>query len=144
MREFLRPYHARVRSELESFGGRVEKFIGDAIMGVFGAPVAYGRPRACGAGGTAVQEWATTDGLEVRVAVNTGEAIVELAARADHGEAMIAGDVVNTAARLQTAALGGVLVGQETYAATRTAIEYRPRRRSSRRGRPSRSRLGSP
>ena len=128
VREFLRPYHARVRSELESFGGRVEKFIGDAIMGVFGAPVAYGddHERAVRAA-LAVQEWAATDGLEVRVAVNTGEAIVELAARADHGEAMIAGDVVNTAARLQSAApVGGVLVGQETYAATRTAIEYRP------------------
>ena len=128
VREFLRPYHARVRSELESFGGRVEKFIGDAIMGVFGAPVAYGddHERAVRAA-LAVQEWAATDGLEVRVAVNTGEAIVELAARADHGEAMIAGDVVNTAARLQSAApVGGVLVGHETYGATRTAIEYRP------------------
>jgi predicted ATPase len=74
-----------------------------------------------------VQEWASTDGLEVRVAVNTGEAIVELEARAEHGEAMVAGDVVNTAARLQSAApVGGVLVGHETYSATRSAIEFRP------------------
>jgi class 3 adenylate cyclase len=128
VRAFLLPYYGRVRSELESFGGRVEKFIGDAVMGIFGAPVAYGddHERAVRAA-LAVQEWASTDGLEVRVAVNTGEAIVELEARAEQGEAMIAGDVVNTAARLQTAApVGGVLVGHETYTATRSAIEYRP------------------
>jgi class 3 adenylate cyclase len=128
VRAFLLPYYERVRSELESFGGRVEKFIGDAVMGVFGAPVAYGddHERAVRAA-LAVQEWAVTDGLEVRVAVNTGEAIVELEARAEQGEALIAGDVVNTAARLQSAApVGGVLVGHETYAATRSSIEYRP------------------
>jgi class 3 adenylate cyclase len=128
VRAFLLPYYERVRSELESHGGRVEKFIGDAVMGVFGAPVAYGddHERAVRAA-LSVQEWASTDGLEVRVAVNTGEAIVEIDARAEQGEAMIAGDVVNTAARLQTAApVGGVLVGHETYVATRSAIEYRP------------------
>jgi class 3 adenylate cyclase len=128
VRAFLVPYYEHVRSELEAHGGRVEKFIGDAVMGVFGAPVAYGddHERAVRAA-LAVQEWATADGLEVRVAVNTGEAIVELEARAEQGEAMIAGDVVNTAARLQTAApVGGVLVGHETYAATRSSIEYRP------------------
>ena len=128
VRAFLIPYYERVRSELESYGGRVEKFIGDAVMGVFGAPVAYGddHERAVRAA-LSVQEWASTDGLEVRVAVNTGEAIVELEARAEHGEAMVAGDVVNTAARLQSAApVGGVLVGHETYSATRSAIEFRP------------------
>jgi class 3 adenylate cyclase len=126
VRAFLIPYYERVRSELESFGGRVEKFIGDAVMGVFGAPVAYGddHERAVRAA-LAVQEWAATDGLEVRVAVNTGEAIVELEARAEQGEALIAGDVVNTAARLQSAApVGGVLAGHETYVATRSSIEY--------------------
>ena len=63
----------------------------------------------------------------MRIAVNTGEALVDLEARPSHGEAMIAGDVVNTASRLQGAApVGSVLVGEETYIATRTAIEYRP------------------
>ena len=42
VRAFLQPYYERVRAELERFGGRVEKFIGDAVMGVFGAPVAFG------------------------------------------------------------------------------------------------------
>ena len=128
VRAFLTPYYARVRSELEQFGGRVEKFIGDAVMGVFGAPTAYGddHERAVRAA-LAVRDWAGEGGLQVRVAVNTGEAIVDLEARLDQGQAMIAGDVVNTAARLQSAApVGSVLVGQETYASTRTWIDYQP------------------
>jgi class 3 adenylate cyclase len=128
VRAILTPYHERVRGELERFGGSVEKFIGDAVMGVFGAPVAHGddAERAVRAA-FAVRDWAEQDGLQVRIAVNTGEAIVELEARPSHGEAMVAGDVVNTAARLQSAApVGAVLVGEETYASTRNAIEYRP------------------
>jgi class 3 adenylate cyclase len=128
VRDFLTPYHDRVRGELERFGGTVEKFVGDAVVGVFGAPTAYGddHERAVRAA-LAVRDWAGEDGLEVRIAVNTGEAIVSLDASPAHGDAMVAGDVVNTAARLQTAAPpGGVLVGEETYASTRTAIEYRP------------------
>jgi class 3 adenylate cyclase len=128
VRAFLTPYYAHVRDELERFGGRVEKFIGDAVMGVFGAPTAYGddAERAVRAA-FAVRDWAEQERLELRVAVNTGEAIVELDARPGHGEAMVAGDVVNTAARLQSAApVGSVLVGDETHAATRNAVEYRP------------------
>lgn len=112
VRAFLTPYYERVRAELQSFGGSVEKFIGDAVMGVFGAPIAYGddAERAVRAA-FAVRDWAESENLELRIAVNTGEAIVELEARPGHGEAMIAGDVVNTAARLQTAApVGSVLV----------------------------------
>jgi predicted ATPase len=75
----------------------------------------------------ALREWADEDGLQVRIAVNTGDAIVELEARPGHGEAMVAGDVVNTASRLQSSApVGAVVVGEETYVATRGAIEYRP------------------
>ncbi len=128
VRAILTPYYERVRAELERFGGRVEKFIGDAVMGVFGAPRAFGddHERAVRAA-LAVRDWAGEDGLDVRVAVNTGEAIVELEARIGQGEAMIAGDVVNTAARLQTAApVGAVLVGEDTYLSTRNVIEYQP------------------
>jgi class 3 adenylate cyclase len=128
VRAILTPYYEHVRAELQRHGGTVEKFIGDAVMGVFGAPTAYGddAERAVRAA-FAVRDWAEQDGLEVRIAVNTGEAIVELEARPGHGEAMVAGDVVNTAARLQSAApVGTVLVGEETYAATRNAVEYRP------------------
>ena len=128
VRAILTPYYERVRAELVSFGGVVEKFIGDAVMGVFGAPTAYGddAERAVRAA-FAIRDWAEGEGLQIRVAVNTGEAIVELDARPGHGEAMIAGDVVNTAARLQAAApVGSVLVGQETHTSTRGSIEYRP------------------
>jgi class 3 adenylate cyclase len=131
----LAPYHATVRDELESFGGVVEKFIGDAVVGLFGAPTAHGddAERAVRAA-LAVREAVETLNAEqpelelrIRGAVNTGEAIVTLSARAELGEAMVAGDVVNTAARLQqNAPVGEIVVGEETYRATRAAIDYEP------------------
>src|SRR5918911_381690 len=129
VRAFLEPYHDFVRREFESFGGVVEKFIGDAIVAVFGAPTAYGDDaeravRAALAVRDSVRQLSELD-VQVRIAVNTGEALVSLGARPELGEAMVAGDVVNTASRLQSAApVAGVLVGRETYATTRDAIEY--------------------
>ena len=131
VRAVLAPYHDRVRREIESFGGVVEKFIGDAVMGVFGAPVAHGDDaeravRAALVVRDIVDELAGGD-LQIRIAVNTGEAVVSLGARPAFGESMVAGDVVNTAARLQSAApVNGVVVGEETYLTTRNAIEYAP------------------
>jgi class 3 adenylate cyclase len=131
VRAVLAPYHERVRREIESFGGVVEKFIGDAVMGVFGAPLAHGddAERAVRAA-LVVRDGAgeLADGdLQIRIAVNTGEAIVTLGARPALGESMIAGDVVNTASRLQTAApLNGVVVGDATHRATKDVIEYVP------------------
>jgi class 3 adenylate cyclase len=131
----LRPYHDAVRVEIESFGGVVEKFIGDAVVGMFGAPVAHGddAERAVRAALTvrdtikAMDEADPRLELKVRTAVNTGEALVIVNARPALGEAMVTGDVVNTAARLQTAApTGAVLVGEETYRATKDAILYAP------------------
>ena len=127
VRALLAPYHARARAELERFGGRVEKFIGDAVMAVFGAPAAHedDAERAV-RGALAVRDAFVDEGLDVRIAVNTGEALVLLSARPEAGEAMVAGDVVNTAARLQSAApVNGVLVGEATRRATERAIEYR-------------------
>jgi class 3 adenylate cyclase len=124
----LGPYHDCARREIESFGGSVEKFIGDAVMGVFGAPTAYGddAERAARAA-LAVRDSLRELGLEFRIAVNTGEALVTLGARPEHGEAMVAGDVVNTAARLQHAApVDGIVVGAETHRLTRDAIVYEP------------------
>ena len=131
VRAFLTPYHDFVRREFESFGGVVEKFIGDAIVAVFGAPTAYGddaerAARAALAVRDGVRELGELD-VQVRIAVNTGEALVSLGARPELGEAMVAGDVVNTASRLQSAApVDGVIVGRETYRTTRDAIEYEP------------------
>ncbi len=131
----LSPYHARVRLELERFGGTVEKFIGDAIMAVFGAPVAHedDAERAVRAGLAvldaiqALNEADPSRDLAVRIGINTGEAVVSLGARPSEGEGIAAGDVVNTASRLQTAApAGGILVGEATQAATRHAVEYSP------------------
>ena len=134
VRAILAPYHDRLRRELERRGGTVEKFIGDAVVGVFGAPVAHEDDperavRAAFAIQEAIGELNETDPgleLEVRIGVNTGEALVNLAARPEAGEAMVAGDVMNTGARLQSGAPpGGILVGDATYRATSRAIEYR-------------------
>jgi class 3 adenylate cyclase/tetratricopeptide (TPR) repeat protein len=123
----LRPYHERLRSELERFGGTVEKFIGDAVMALFGAPVAHeDDPERAVRAALAIRDWAREDGdVQVRIAVNTGEALINLDARPESGEAMAAGDVVNTTARLQSAApVNGILVGETTYRATRGLIDY--------------------
>ena len=131
----LRPYHDAVRSEIESFGGSVEKFIGDAVVGVFGAPTAFGddAERAVRSALTVRETLARMDeedprlDLKVRTAVNTGEALVTLNPRTALGESMVVGDVINTASRLQSAApVGGVLVGSGTYEATRDSIVYSP------------------
>ena len=118
----LRPYHARVRAELEHYGGTVEKFIGDAVMALFGAPVAHeDDPERAVRAALAIREFAGEDGLELRVGITTGEALVSLDASPAEGEGMASGDVVNTAARLQSAApVNGVIVDETTYRATRT------------------------
>src|SRR5207248_2681281 len=125
----LRPYHERLRSELERFGGTVEKFIGDAVMALFGAPVAHeDDPERAVRAALAIRDWAREDGeVEVRIAVNTGEALINLGARPESGEGMAAGDVVNTTARMQSAApINGILVGETTRNAARDAIDFRP------------------
>ena len=129
VRALLTPYHELVRREIESFGGVVEKFIGDAIMGVFGAPVAHGddAERAVRAAFVVRDSVSAMPdgGLQIRIAVNTGEAVVALNARAAFGESMVAGDVVNTASRLQgQAPVNGIVVGEKTYLETRDVIEY--------------------
>jgi class 3 adenylate cyclase len=133
VRAILDPYYACLRDAIQSFGGQVEKYVGDAVMGVFGAPTAHGDDperavRAALRIQVALAEMNAADprrDLQVRIAVNTGEAIVALGAKTWAGEAMVAGDVVNTAARLQTSApVNSVLVGEETYRATRFTVEY--------------------
>ncbi len=127
VRGLLQPYHARLRSELERFGGTVEKFIGDAVMAVFGAPVAHeDDPERAVRAALSIRDALAEEGdLEVRIGITTGEALVALSARPDAGEGMASGDVVNTAARLQTAApTNGILVDETTYRATERAIDY--------------------
>jgi class 3 adenylate cyclase len=128
LQALLSRYHSQVRTELERFGGTVEKFIGDAVVALFGAPVAHeDDPERAVRAALAVREWVQQQpDLNVRMAVNTGEALVVVGARAAHGEHMASGDVLNTAARLQAAApVDGILVGEQTYHATERVIEYR-------------------
>ena len=142
----LGPYHERLRTELERHGGTVEKFIGDAVMALFGAPTAHEDDaeravRAC----LAIRDWALDEeDVQVRIAVTTGEALIRLDARPEAGEGMASGDVVNTAARLQNAApVNGILADETTYRATRQGRRLRERQARSRpRANPSRSRSG--
>jgi class 3 adenylate cyclase len=135
VRARLRPYHSMLKREIEQFGGTVEKFIGDAVMAVFGAPVAHedDAERGVRAALRIVEAIENRNDehpgldLSVRAAVNTGEALVSLSARPERGEGIVTGDVVNTASRLQgVAPVGGVAVGELTYRATRSTIEYAP------------------
>ena len=133
IRTTLRPYYTCVRRELVRWGGTVEKFIGDAVMAAFGAPVAHedDAERAVRAGlriVQAVQELNAADpglGLALRAAVTTGEAVVARGVRTVEGEGIATGDVVNTAARLQAIApVGAVVVDEATYRTTRHLVDY--------------------
>jgi class 3 adenylate cyclase/tetratricopeptide (TPR) repeat protein len=134
VRSMLRRYHDTLRRELERYGGTVEKFIGDAVVAVYGAPTAHEDDperavRAALAARDAIAALNERDDaleLHVRVGVATGEALVTLDARPEAGESMVAGDVMNTAARIQSAApVDGILVGGATHRATERMIVYR-------------------
>jgi class 3 adenylate cyclase/tetratricopeptide (TPR) repeat protein len=135
VRARLRPYHARLRSEIEAYGGTVEKFVGDAVMAVFGAPVAHedDAERSVRAGLRILEAIAELNAadpgleLQVRIGINTGEAVVALGAQPEQGEGIVTGDVVNTAARIQTAApIDAVVVSEQTHRATSRVFEYEP------------------
>ncbi len=124
-RELLSRYFESARSVIDRYGGRVEKFIGDAVMALWGAPVAQEDDAERGVR-AALELISAVEGLapgvRVRAGVLTGEAAVTLGAE---GEGMVAGDLVNTASRVQTAAdPGTVLVGDATRRASEAAIAY--------------------
>src|SRR6266550_129214 len=128
VRALLTPYYTRLRHELERHGGTVEKFIGDAVVGLFGAPIAHeDDPERAVRAPLTVRDWAQEqEAVQVRVAVMTGEALVALGARPLAGEGMTSGDVVNTASRLQShAPANGVVVDERTFQATSHVIDYR-------------------
>jgi class 3 adenylate cyclase/tetratricopeptide (TPR) repeat protein len=129
-RELLTRYFDASRGVVERYGGVVEKFIGDAVMAVWGTPVAHedDAERAVRAGldlveaVRAIGESTGRGGLEARVGILTGEAAVTLGAT---GQGMVAGDIVNTASRLQSVApAGSVLVAEATRQASGEAIAY--------------------
>jgi class 3 adenylate cyclase/tetratricopeptide (TPR) repeat protein len=134
VKALVAPYHARVRSELERHGGTFEKFSGDAVLALFGTPKAHeDDPERAVKAALAVQaamaelnaedEWLD---LHIRVGIHTGEALVMLGARPSEGEWSAAGDVLNTAARIQSAApIDGILVSRATYLATKALFSFK-------------------
>jgi class 3 adenylate cyclase len=144
VRDLLSRYFDLAREVVERHGGMVEKFIGDAVMALWGAPVAHedDAERAVRAGLELVDAVHTLGpGLQARGGVLTGEAAVTLGAI---GQGMVAGDLVNTASRLQSAAAPGtVLVGEATQRAASTSITFEPSTSSTSRERPLRSPRGA-
>jgi class 3 adenylate cyclase/tetratricopeptide (TPR) repeat protein len=122
LRATMRGYYEQMRAILERHGGTVEKFVGDAVMAVFGVPVsreddALRAVRAAWEMRTAVGEL----GLQARIGVNTGEVV------AGEGDTLVTGDAVNVAARLEQAAEPGeVLIGTETHRHVRDAASVEP------------------
>ena len=130
----LLQFHAAVRAALERHGGVVEKFIGDAVVGLFGADKAHEDDalrgvRAALEARDAVAHLREAEpwlDLHARFGAATGEALVAVGAARDGPEGVVAGDVMNTAARIQAAApVDGVLVGADTHRAARQAIDFR-------------------
>ncbi len=128
VRELLSDYFDHARTIVDRYGGTIEKFIGDAVMAVWGTPVALedDAERAVRAGLDIVAAVTSLDvgggRLQARAGVVTGEAAVNLDAV---NQGMVAGDVVNTAARVQSVAdPGTVLVDEPTRGATSQAITY--------------------
>jgi len=130
VRELLTSYFDIARQNILRYGGTVEKFIGDAVMAVWGTPVTHedDAERAVRSALELVDAVTTLGSqvdmpeLRLRAGVLTGEAAVTLGAE---GQGMVAGDLVNTASRLQSAAEpGSVLVGRSTYVAANRAIAF--------------------
>ncbi len=126
-RELLSDYFDLARDVVGRYGGTVEKFIGDAVMAVWGAPTSHedDAERAVRAALELVDAVrGLGPGIAARAGVLTGEAAVTLGAV---GQGMVAGDLVNTASRLQSAAApGAVLVGEATQRAASKAIAFEP------------------
>ena len=118
----MRHYQAQLRKILEQYGGTVEKFIGDAVMAVFGVPQVHEDDalRAVQAAAEIRQAVARL-GLDVRIGVNTGEVV------SGEGEPLVTGDAVNVAARLEQAAdPGEILMGEFTEQLVRDRIRAEP------------------
>ncbi len=133
LREVYKPYFEAMAEEIVRHGGTVEKFIGDAVVGVFGAPITYGDdPVRAVRAALAMQgrlpelndRLAGTAGgrLALRIGVQTGEVV---AGRGSEHEGGVTGETTSIAARLQTVApSGGVVVGERTYRDTARALEF--------------------
>ena len=136
-RGLLSSYYARVRAELERFGGTVEKFVGDAVMAVFGAPVAHeDDPERAVRAALAIRDGADGGGqrARIRIGVHTGEALVALDARPDERRGAWPSATSSTPPRgcRSAAPVNGVLVGEATFRATEQRDRVPARSRRSR------------
>jgi class 3 adenylate cyclase len=128
VRALMGRYYEHARTVIDEYGGTLEKFIGDAVMAVFGLPVAHGddAERAVGAALAlldAVSQDSLLVAIELRIGINTGEVVATH--EASRGDFLVTGDAVNTAARLQQCASPGeLLVSRRTYEATRAAFVF--------------------
>ncbi len=129
--KMLADYFSIARAQIEAHGGIVEKFIGDAVVGVFGVPAAHeDDPERAVRAGLRITEAAedlTAIGrsLRLRVGINTGDALVRLGITPGSGEGFLAGDAINTASRIQSIAPEmGVAVGIGTFEATEPVFDY--------------------
>jgi adenylate cyclase len=130
VREIQRAYFAAVSAEVERYGGTVEKYIGDAVMAIFGAPQAHDddAERALRAALRVREAVAGLDGeLQVRVGVNTGEVVGGMGTGPQAGDYTVSGDAVNVAARLQqTAEPNEILAGGTTRRLSAEAFTFAP------------------
>jgi class 3 adenylate cyclase len=118
VQERMQRYHAELRQILENHGGTVEKFIGDAVMAVFGLPQVHEDDALRAVRAAAEMRQAVERlGLQVRIGVNTGAVV------ASEGESLVTGDAVNVAARLEQAApTGEILLGEQTQRLVADAV----------------------
>jgi class 3 adenylate cyclase/tetratricopeptide (TPR) repeat protein len=123
LRTRMRRYFEDLRQIIKRHGGTVEKFVGDAVMAVFGIPVSHEDDALRAVRAAAEMLAAIAEhGLEARIGVNTGEVVV-----GGEGETLVTGDAVNVAARLeQAAAPGEALIGAETRHLVRDAVYVEP------------------
>ena len=123
LRARMRRYFEDLRVILERHGGSVEKFVGDAVMAVFGIPVSHEDDALRAARAALEMRQAIGEhGLEARIGLNTGGVVV-----GGEGETLVTGDAVNVAARLEQAATAGeILIGAETRLLVRDAVLLEP------------------
>jgi class 3 adenylate cyclase/tetratricopeptide (TPR) repeat protein len=121
VRATLSRYYERMRVIVERHGGTVEKFIGDAVMAVFGVPQLHEDALRAVRAAAEMRDAFVELGIGARIGVNTGEVI------AGSGDSLVAGDVVNVAARLeQAAATGEVVIGASTHRLVRDLVDAEP------------------
>ena len=122
LRALMRRYYETARTVLERHGGTVEKFVGDAVMAVFGVPVATEDDALRGIrAAVELRETVHALSLEARIGVNTGDVV------GGEGDTFVSGDAVNVAARLEQAAgAGQILLGEQTLSLVRDAVTTEP------------------